>query len=119
MEQLFTFLRRRPDIFDLLRQLEPVFAMPSTAGLKRLLTFTTLATSAAAVGFPDCTQAPLKGNAVCDTSKDPITRAKAIVSLMTVPEMINNTVNGSPGIPRLGLPAYQWWQEALVRQLTY
>ncbi|THH27589.1 hypothetical protein EUX98_g6608 [Antrodiella citrinella] len=87
--------------------------MPSSAGLKRLLTFATLVTTASAVGFPDCTTAPLKGNDVCDTSKDPITRASALTKLFTVPEMINNTVNGSPGIPRLGLPAYQWWQEAL------
>lgn len=65
--------------------------------------------------FPDCTVAPLKGNAVCDTTKDSITRAQAIISEFTVPELINNTVNLSPGVPRLGLPPYQWWSEALVR----
>ncbi|TCD62590.1 hypothetical protein EIP91_006664 [Steccherinum ochraceum] len=87
--------------------------MAFSAGLSRLLAFAILATTVAAVGFPDCTQAPLKGNAVCDTSKDPITRASALVALFTVPELINNTVNASPGVPRLGLPAYNWWQEAL------
>lgn len=64
--------------------------------------------------FPDCTTAPLKGNAVCDMSKDPVTRAQAIVSQFTVPELINNTVNMTPGVARLGLPPYQWWSEALV-----
>lgn len=118
MEQFRGQLLCRIDIFDLLSQLDLFFAMPSSASLKSLLTFATLATSAAAVGFPDCTQAPLKGNDVCDTSKDPVTRAAAIVNLFTVPELINNTINGSPGVPRLGLPAYQWWQEGLVSSAT-
>ncbi|KAF8974417.1 glycoside hydrolase family 3 protein [Flammula alnicola] len=69
--------------------------------------------SAITYSFPDCTAAPLKGNAVCDTSKDATTRAQAIISLFTVDELINNTVNLSPGVPRLGLPSYQWWSEAL------
>ncbi|KAF8914125.1 glycoside hydrolase family 3 protein [Gymnopilus junonius] len=63
--------------------------------------------------FPDCTVAPLKSNAVCDTTKDPVTRAQAIISEFTVSELISNTVNLSPGVARLGLPAYQWWSEAL------
>ncbi|KDQ58994.1 glycoside hydrolase family 3 protein [Jaapia argillacea MUCL 33604] len=46
-------------------------------------------------------------------TQDAVTRAQAVVDLFTVPELINNTVNGSPGVPRLGLPAYQWWSEAL------
>lgn len=63
--------------------------------------------------FPDCVNGPLKNNAVCDTTKDPATRAKAVIQLFTVEELINNTVNLSPGVPRLGLPSYQWWSEAL------
>lgn len=81
---------------------------------KSILTLSAFVGLASAYAFPDCTTAPLKGNAVCDTSKDPITRASALVSLFTVAELINNTDNGSPGVPRLGLPAYQWWSEALV-----
>ena len=64
--------------------------------------------------FPDCTTGPLTGNVVCDTSKDAVTRAQAIVSLFTDEELTKNTVNKSPGVPRLGLPPYQWWSEALV-----
>ncbi|PQE04291.1 glycoside hydrolase family 3 protein [Rutstroemia sp. NJR-2017a BBW] len=51
-----------------------------------------------AFGFPDCVNGPLSNNTVCDT---------------TAYEKINLTVNVNPAIPRLGLPAYQWWQEAL------
>jgi beta-D-xylosidase 4 len=64
--------------------------------------------------FPDCINGPLKNNTICDTTKDPATRAKAVVALFTVQELIANTVNLSPGVPRLGLPSYQWWSEALV-----
>ncbi|OZJ03557.1 hypothetical protein BZG36_03104 [Bifiguratus adelaidae] len=63
--------------------------------------------------FPDCTKAPLASNTVCNAKASYLDRATALVSLMTTEEMINNTVNGSPGIPRLGLPPYQWWSEAL------
>ncbi|KAF9484016.1 glycoside hydrolase family 3 protein [Pholiota conissans] len=63
--------------------------------------------------FPDCSTAPLKGNVVCDMTKDPVTRAKAIISQFTVDELMANTVNLSPGVPRLGIPQYQWWSEAL------
>ncbi|KAL4254195.1 glycosyl hydrolase 3 family protein [Abortiporus biennis] len=66
-----------------------------------------------AYGFPDCQSGPLKNNTVCDTTKDPITRAKALIDLFTVDELVENTDNGSPGVPRLGLPAYQWWSEGL------
>ncbi|KAF9569465.1 glycoside hydrolase family 3 protein [Agrocybe pediades] len=71
------------------------------------------ATAGITYTFPDCTVAPLKGNAVCDTTKDPVTRAKAIISQFTVDELIANTVNLAPGVPRLGLPQYNWWSEAL------
>ncbi|KAK6369727.1 hypothetical protein LTS17_009177 [Exophiala oligosperma] len=32
---------------------------------------------------------------------------------MTVSEKLNLTHNNSPGVPRLGLPSYNWWGEAL------
>ena len=71
-------------------------------------------TSARAYGFPDCVNGPLANNTVCDTSKDAITRAQALIDLWTDEELTNNTVNASPGVPRLGLPAYNWWSEGLV-----
>ena len=36
-----------------------------------------------------------------------------IVGQMNVSEKVARLQNGSPGVPRLGLPAYQWWSEAL------
>ncbi|KAG6843962.1 hypothetical protein H0H87_011384 [Tephrocybe sp. NHM501043] len=78
-----------------------------------LLSLFTLAHGATTFTFPDCVNGPLKSNGVCDTSLDPRSRAEALISLFTVPELINNTVNTSPGVPRLGIGAYEWWSEAL------
>ncbi|KAG9992687.1 1,4-beta-D-xylosidase, partial [Aureobasidium melanogenum] len=58
-------------------------------------------TGTAQGGFPDCVNGPLSNNTVCDKSADPVARAKALVAALP------------PGVPRLGLPVYQWWQEAL------
>ena len=89
-------------------------------GLRRL----SILISALAIGvyadappysFPDCTSSPLKGNAVCDVTKDPITRATALIDLWTDAKLLNNTGNSSPGVARLGIPAYNWWSEGLVR----
>ncbi|KAF8321393.1 glycoside hydrolase family 3 protein [Cantharellus anzutake] len=64
-------------------------------------------------GFPDCTGGPLASNLVCNSSVHYLDRAKALVSEFTVEELINNSVHASPGVQRLGLPAYNWWNEAL------
>ena len=90
--------------------------------LRRLATFlTALAVGTSSVSgfyaFPDCVNGPLADNTVCDTSKDAITRATALIDLWTNEELTNNTVNESPGVPRLGIPAYNWWSEALVSRL--
>ncbi|KAI0673711.1 glycoside hydrolase family 3 protein [Trametes maxima] len=86
-------------------------------GLRRLYVFlTALAAGAASVqayGFPDCVNGPLAKNPVCDVTKDPITRATALIAIWTDEELTNNTVNASPGVTRLGLPAYNWWSEGL------
>lgn len=63
--------------------------------------------------FPDCANGPLKSTVVCDTSKDPATRARALIQMFTDEELTQNTDNVSPGVPRLGVPSYQWWSEAL------
>ncbi|PSR80350.1 glycoside hydrolase family 3 protein [Coniella lustricola] len=63
--------------------------------------------------FPDCTSGPLANVSVCDPSLDATTRAKALISLFTTAEKINLTVSTSPGVPRLGLSSYVWWNEAL------
>lgn len=40
-------------------------------------------------------------------------RAKALVSKMTLEEKVNQMVYNAPAIPRLGIPPYNWWNEAL------
>lgn len=82
--------------------------------LGRLLALAVVARPAlAAFSFPDCSTGPLANNSVCDTSLDASTRAAALIAVLTTAEKINATISGSPGIPRLGLPAYEWWNEAL------
>ncbi|KAK6464314.1 glycoside hydrolase superfamily [Scheffersomyces coipomensis] len=63
--------------------------------------------------FPDCQNGPLKNNLVCNPAANYLDRAKALISEFTVEELYNNTGNTSPGVPRLGIPAYQWWTEGL------
>jgi beta-D-xylosidase 4 len=63
--------------------------------------------------FPSCTSGPLSNTLVCDTSASAHDRAAALVSLMTLEELISSTGNVIPAIPRLGLPNYNVWSEAL------
>ncbi|KAH8895358.1 glycoside hydrolase family 3 protein [Thozetella sp. PMI_491] len=85
------------------------------AGFSRAVVLAALlATGAWAVQeFPDCTKAPLSKNQVCDTSLSPWARASALVAAMSQSEKIANTEAESPGVSKLGLPAYTWWNEAL------
>ena len=40
-------------------------------------------------------------------------RAKDLVSRMTLEEKVTQMLHGAPAIPRLGIKAYNWWNEAL------
>lgn len=40
-------------------------------------------------------------------------RAKDLVSRMTTEEKVSQMLHASPSIDRLGIPAYNWWNEAL------
>jgi len=48
-----------------------------------------------------------------DPSKPRDVRVRDLVSKMTLPEKISQLMNSSPSIPRLGVPEYNWWNEAL------
>lgn len=79
--------------------------------------------------FPDCIIGPelLTSNLVCDQTASLRARAAAIIDAMTLEEKLINldgyayaappTYQLLPyfgnGAPRLGLPPYQWWNEAL------
>ena len=51
--------------------------------------------------------------AYLDTSLPPRTRAADLVHRMTLQEKASQLVNGARAIPRLGVPSYNWWSEAL------
>ena len=49
----------------------------------------------------------------CKTTLPITDRARDLVSRLTLDEKIPQLVNSAPAIPRLGIPAYEWWSEAL------
>ena len=50
----------------------------------------------------------------CDSTKSPDLRIAELVANLTVDEKIAQIgANGAPRVDRLGIPAYQWWGEAL------
>ncbi|KAI1498905.1 beta-glucosidase [Biscogniauxia marginata] len=63
--------------------------------------------------FPDCSSGPLASNDVCNTQLSISDRVKALVAALETEEKINLLVSTSPGVERLGIPSYEWWQEAL------
>lgn len=48
-----------------------------------------------------------------EVSSDFAERAQALVGKMTLEEKVSQMVYNSPAIPRLGIPSYNWWSEAL------
>src|SRR5690348_17763564 len=44
---------------------------------------------------------------------DATVRAQALVAKLTLKEKVAQLQNDAPAIPRLGVPAYEWWNEAL------
>ena len=62
------------------------------------------------------TQAPAAAPPVApyqDLSLSFDARAKDLVSRLTLDEKIAQLMNDAAGVPRLGLPAYNWWNECL------
>src|SRR3569833_1245916 len=48
-----------------------------------------------------------------DYTISPEERAKDLVSRMSLDEKVAQMQDSAPAIPRLGVPAYDWWNEAL------
>ncbi|MGP8198977.1 MAG: glycoside hydrolase family 3 C-terminal domain-containing protein [Limisphaerales bacterium] len=65
--------------------------------------------SAAATRMPEINEAPIWR----DPSQSLPTRANDLIRRMSLAEKVAQLQNGAPGIPRLGLPAYNYWNEAL------
>ncbi len=70
-----------------------------------------LASNATARGRGDSSIKP--GPVYTDTSLTFEARAANLVSMMTLKEKISQMENDAPAIPRLGIPAYNWWNECL------
>ena len=53
-----------------------------------------------------------------DTKLTPEQRAADLVHRMTLAEKATQMQNNSAAVPRLNIPAYQWWSEALHGVIT-
>ncbi|CAF1484956.1 unnamed protein product [Didymodactylos carnosus] len=69
--------------------------------------------NAQTASFPDCKSGPLSTFPICNQSLPSRQRAADLISRMTTAEKITQMVNSAVAIPRLGLPKFQWWSEAL------
>ena len=49
----------------------------------------------------------------CKTTLPINQRVQDLISRLTLDEKISQLVNSAPAIPRLGIPGYEWWSEAL------
>lgn len=61
---------------------------------------------------PNCGSSPLSSNGVCDASLSLDARAAALVAAMAMDDKIG-FLSGDYGIPSLGIPSYEWWNEGL------
>ena len=85
--------------------------------LYALLCLLALAGAAAAAAAPNARPCASADSAsaypFCDASLSIPARARALVSLLTLDEKIAQLSNTAGGVPRLGVPPYQWWSESL------
>jgi beta-D-xylosidase 4 len=72
-----------------------------------------VATNAYNASFPDCKFGPLANFPICNQSLPSRQRAADLISRMNITEKISRMTDGSDAIPRLGLPGFEWWSEAL------
>ena len=61
----------------------------------------------------EATQAQVPTPAYLDLNRSFEERAADLVSRMTLEEKVSQLQNSAAAIPRLGMPAYDWWNEAL------
>ncbi|XP_020597553.1 LOW QUALITY PROTEIN: probable beta-D-xylosidase 6 [Phalaenopsis equestris] len=71
--------------------------------------------SSATIHYPSYPCKPPHFNSFpfCNTTLPPSLRAKSLISHLTLHEKIQQLVNTAAGVPRLGLPPYEWWSESL------
>ncbi|KAF7004466.1 hypothetical protein CFC21_019679 [Triticum aestivum] len=61
----------------------------------------------------DASNATLASYGFCNRKASASARAKDLVSRLTLAEKVGFLVNKQPALGRLGIPAYEWWSEAL------
>ncbi|KAG8066431.1 hypothetical protein GUJ93_ZPchr0004g38187 [Zizania palustris] len=61
----------------------------------------------------DASNATVAGYGFCDRSASAAARAADLLSRLTLAEKVGFLVNKQAALPRLGIPAYEWWSEAL------
>ncbi|PGH02015.1 hypothetical protein AJ79_07753 [Helicocarpus griseus UAMH5409] len=86
---------------------------PLTSPALLLAAAAALYSSTTLAAFPDCINGPLSENSICDSSLPPAERVAGLLSVLNITEKIANVNNAAPGSERLGLPPYEWWNEAL------
>jgi hypothetical protein len=60
-----------------------------------------------------CSQAPASGMAMCDASLSFQERVSDLVGNLTLEGKAGLLGNSATAVPRLNIPVYQWWSEAL------
>lgn len=56
---------------------------------------------------------PMSNFTFCDSKLPYAVRAKDLIDRMTLTEKVQQLGDLAYGVPRLGLPMYEWWSEAL------
>ncbi|KTF39253.1 glucan 1,4-alpha-glucosidase, partial [Xanthomonas translucens pv. translucens] len=72
-----------------------------------------LATLALLLAIAPCAAPAAQAPPYLDTQRSFEQRAADLVARMTLEEKAAQMQNAAPAIPRLGVPAYDWWNEAL------
>jgi len=91
----------------------PHVAAPAAALLLHLLTLAPHHAASASDPPYTCGAGAPPNIPFCDTGLPIDRRVGDLVARMTVAEKISQLGDESPAVPRLGVPAYKWWSEAL------
>lgn len=97
--------------------LSPPFTITSVSFLFLTLTLTLTLTLHAQPSPPlfacDWSNPSSRSYPFCNPKLSIHERTKDLVSRLTLDEKLAQLVNSAPPIPRLGIPSYEWWNEAL------
>ena len=81
--------------------------------MRCLLFLCSLLATATAYTYPDCKNGPLAKLPICNMSASTDVRAASYLAQLNVTEKMSRLDSGSRAIPRLGIPEYDWVNDAL------